>query len=251
MYQPQEKTAPLIASINDMVRFGVNDLRLASIRRDLASLERAGLHVDALQIRGMLAALTGDTVEVDRRFSAAKTASGNLPTVVMNHALAMSNIHRFVESVLLAQEAMARAPDDPAQVREAFDIFLTALDVDSARDALSRLQKLQMATPADEERVMEQAPKQYLLAAAGVSWRDVAGRIGLASDALRQAGFAPKVIRETACEDGLLLLYCFDAQKADLSRAENTILEAIAEAPYAPVDSVVAFGCSALQPHEH
>lgn len=104
--------------------------------------------------------------------------------------------------------------------------------------------------PEEVERVELLEIKNGILSAANVTWQDFAGRIQIASDTLRQHGFSPANMRDSVCEEGILCLYCIDAPEDELAMAEEAIHEAIALQPYSPVDSVISFGCTVVDPDE-
>jgi len=230
-----------------MIETGLNDITIARIRREALKLEKAGLTVDAKQVLGMLAVFQGDADEVDRMFRSAETASGQLPVVVLNHAVALSNVHRHRSAVEVADRAVARAPDDAGILCEAARVYLDAFNVEGAQTVSKRLGSLGKDAGLGQKMEIELARKKALLAKSDVTWDAIAERIELAIDALVARGFydITTPVNETEVDDALLYEFSVKGGAEAASAAEDAIHSAIAAQSYSPADNAIVFSCIA------
>jgi hypothetical protein len=243
MIAPKRKTSELIDEINLMLYAEPNELKIRMIRNEAKKLESAGMLVDSKQVLGMLAAVNGDVDEVDRNFNIAVNASGQLPLIVMNYSGALANARSFRRAVEKALQAVERAPDDLGILVDALRIHIDAFDAIGAKQLSERIFRMGKEIP--QKDLQEIAMKVDILKANGVDWNDVAARMELACNTLRIHGFSgySSPVNEIYCDDSLLMEFLIRGDEETVSAAENAIHKAIADQPYSPADSAIAFAC--------
>lgn len=242
---PLAKANKLIESINEMLFDGVNNERLEEIIADTAKMKDIGLYTDAYNVLGMIAALHGDSAEVDRLFEAAMRSGGREPFTLGNYAAALNNLDRKADAVKIIDEKLDMAPDNLNVIKTAIEFHREAYDIDGVRELMARCETLgQPIIDSDMEHELNKV--EALMKNHNVIWSDVASRVELASSVLHRLGLSPRLSQE-AIDDGILVHnFKIDGDVESVSRAESAMNDAIAEEPYSAVDSFLYFSCSAI-----
>lgn len=242
---PIAKANKLIESINEMLFDGINNERLEEIIADTSKMKDIGLHTDAYNVLGMIAALRGDSTEVDRLFEAAMHSGGREPWTLGNYAAALNNLDRNVDAVKIIDEVVEMAPDDLSVIKIAIKFHREAFDIDGVRELMARCKTLGISID-DSEAGYDLNETEALMKEHNVTWRDMASRVTLASAALHQLGLTPR-FSHARIEDGILVHeFGIDKDVEAVTLAENAMNDAIAENRYSPVDTFLYFSCSTV-----
>ncbi|HEX5338076.1 MAG TPA: PAS domain-containing protein, partial [Gallionella sp.] len=87
-----KKADALIDAVNEMMADEINAARLDEIVASASQMSDAGQYVEACNVLGMVAALRGDSFEVERRFKAAIQRGGNDAWTLGNYATALNHL---------------------------------------------------------------------------------------------------------------------------------------------------------------
>ena len=242
---PLAKANKLIESINEMLFDGVNNERLEEIIADTTRMKVIGQYSDAYNVLGMIAALRGDSTEVDRLFEAAMRSGGREPWTLGNYAAALNNLDRNADAVKIIDEVVEMTPDNLSAIKIAVKFHREAFDIDGTRELMARCKAL--GTSIDDfESGYDLNETEALMKEHNVTWRDMASRVTLASAALHQFGLSPRFSR-VRIEDGILVHeFKIDKNVEVVTLAENAMNDAIAENHYSPVDTFLYFSCSTV-----
>ena len=79
-----------------------------------------------------------------------------------------------------------------------------------------------------------------------VVWKDVASRIELASRALRQSGIVVRSADRFQWGGVMIYKFLIQGDVDSICRAESSMIDAIANQPYSPVDDFLYFSCESV-----
>lgn len=251
MYQPQERTQRIIDAINEMVRSGYNAESVVALQPEIDSLRRASLFYQALQTEGMIAALQGKFDEAEHKFKLATTASGGLPALKINHALAMVNLMAFERACQIVDEVIDYIPDNAGALRDAFTVYIDANNLCGAQIVLSHMTLLDVANDDERKLVANLEAKISKVAEYGADWKQWAFRAFEISQALVSEGYGhTKLIEQDLGDDIAMIFSLYSSNDTEILNAERFVHHFVAKKPFLPIDSAVSYTCGSVYDYD-